>query len=191
MSCVLSGVRHIALLLIALTATVHADPDEHEDEDEDAYFASFPTASFAVGMNGHGGRVDGKPEGGLGGVLEIDYGRGRWQYLAEGSLETSNVQRTMTTHVAGMRRRGALGMRWLARQFIPFEPMGVELYLRGAAGLESYQWVDDKMTRPDLDLGLGVAVRMFRRPRITARFDLDMVFAAGDTGIAAGMVLGW
>lgn len=188
MSRVVSGVRHIALLLIALTATAHAG----DGEDEDAYFASFPKLSVAAGMAGHGGRVDGKPEDGMAAVLELAYGRGRWQYLAEGDLGSTNLQRTMTTHVPGTRTRGALGMRWLARQFIPFDPLGIELYLRGTAGLSRYHWVDERETHADLTLGLSVAARAFRRPHVFARFDLDMVFAAGgDPGIAAGMVVGW
>ena len=175
--------RHVAIVLLALTATAHA-------EDEDAYFASFPKLSVAAGMTGHGGRLDDRPESGLGAVLEVDYGRGRWQYLAEGSLGTSTVQRTMTTSEGGMRSRGALGMRWLARQFIPFDPLGIELYLRGTAGLEHFRWASDQETRPDLTLGMSFATRAFRRGVFT-RIDVDMVFARGDTGVAAGVVLGW
>jgi hypothetical protein len=180
-------VRHIALVLICLTATAHAD----DGEDEDAYFASFPKLALAAGMTGHGGHVDGRPEDGMAGVLELDYGRGRWQYLLDGELGTSNVQRTMTTPVAGTRSRGAVGMRWLARQFIPFDPLGIELYLRGTAGVEHFHWTDGQQSRPDLSLGLSFAARAFRRPNLFARFDLDLVFASGDTGIAAGMVVGW
>lgn len=188
MSRVVSGVRHIALLLICLTAaTARAD----DGEDEDAYFASFPKLTVAAGMTGHGTRIDGKPEDGLAAVLELAYGRGRWQYLLEGELGSSNLQETMTTHVPGTRSRGAAGMRWLARQFIPFDPLGIELYLRGTAGVEHFHWIDERQTRPDLSLGLSFAARAFRRPQLFARFDLDMVFASGDTGITAGMVVGW
>jgi hypothetical protein len=178
-------VRHIALALLALTATAHA-------EDEDAYFASFPKVSVAAGMTGHSSHIDGKPEDGLAGVLELAYGRGRWQYLVEGDLGSSNLQTTMTSHLAGRYERAGGGMRWLARQFIPFDPLAVELSFRGTAGYESHRWTDEThASRPDLDLGMSFAVRAFKRPRLFARFDLDMVFASGDTGVTAGMVIGW
>jgi hypothetical protein len=178
-------VRHIVLLLIALTATARAD------DDEDQYYASFPTKNFAAGFTGHGGRVEGRPEAGIGPMLELGYGRGRWEYLAEGSFETSSLDRTEMTKVNGQRWRGALGMRWLARQFIPVDELGVELHLRGMAGLSRYHWDDGKQTQPDLDLGLAVAVRMLRKPGIAVRLDVDLVFAEGDTGVAGGMVIGW
>lgn len=184
-SCVGSGVRHIVLLLLALTATARAD------DDEDQYFASFPTKMLAVGVSGHGGRIAGHPEGGLGPMLEVGYGRGRWEYLAEGSYESSSIERTMMTTAGGSRLRGALGMRWLARQFIPFDALGVELHLRGAAGLSRYRWDDGRQTRPDLDVGLAVAARMLRRPGVGMRVDLDLVFADGDTGFGVGTVLTW
>lgn len=176
------------MVLLALTATAHAEGSE----DEDAYFASFPRVSVAAGMGGHSSRIDGKPEDGMAGVLELAYGRGRWQYLVEGDLGSSNLQTTMTSHVAGRYERGAAGMRWLARQFIPFDPLAVELYLRGTAGYESHRWTDEtRESRPDLDLGISLATRAFKRPHVFARFDLDMVFASGDTGVTAGMVVGW
>jgi hypothetical protein len=181
-------VRHIVLVLIALTATARAD----DPEDEDAYFASFPKLSIAAGVTGHSARIDGKSEDGMAGMLELAYGRGRWQYLVEGDLGATNLQTTMTSRVTGRRERGAAGMQWLARQFIPFDPMAVELYLRGTAGIEHYQWVDDThLSRPDLDVGLSFALRWFRRPHLFVRFDVDMVFASADTGATAGMVLGW
>jgi hypothetical protein len=184
-SCVVNGVRHIVLLLLALTATARAD------DDEDQYFASFPTKMFAAGVTGHGGRVNGHPEVGIGPSLELGYGRGRWEYLATGSFESSRLERTEMTVVGGHRLRGALGMRWLARQFIPFDALAVELHLRGLAGLSRYTWDEGRRTQPDLDVGLAVAVRMLRKPGIAVRFDLDLVFAEGDTGVAGGMVFGW
>jgi hypothetical protein len=180
------GVRHIALILLALTATAHAE------DDEDAYFASFPKVSVGAGIMGRDARIDGKPESGVTAELELAYGRGRWQYLVEGDLGASDLQATMMTHVTGRRERGAAGMRWLARQFIPFDPLAIELYLRGTAGLEHYHWIDDtQLSRPDLDLGFSFAIRAFKRPHLFVRFDVDMVFAAGDTGGTAGMVVGW
>jgi hypothetical protein len=184
-SCVVSGVRHIVFLLLALTATARAD------DDEDQYFASFPTKMFAAGLAGHGGRVEGRPEAGLGPTVELGYGRGRWEYLATGSFESSSIARTEMTTTSGNRWRGALGMRWLARQFIPVDELGVELHLRGMAGLSRYTWDDGTQTQPDLDVGLAVAVRMLRKPGIAVRFDLDLVFAEGDTGVGGGMVIGW
>jgi hypothetical protein len=183
------GVRHIALVLLALTAAAHADPDT---DDEDQYFASFPKLSVAAGMTGHDSHIDGKPETGMTAVLELAYGRGRWQYLVEGDLGTTNLQTTMTSHVAGRFQRAAVGMRWLARQFIPFDPLGIELYLRGTGGLESYRWTDERtLSRPDLDVGLSFAARAFNRVHVFTRFDIDLIFASGDTGLTAGMVLGW
>lgn len=184
-SCVISGVRHIVLLLLALTATARAD------DDEDQYFASFPSKMLAAGITGHGGRVEGRPEGGVGPVLELGYGRGRWEYLVEGSYETSGLARTEMTTVDGNRWRGAAGMRWLARQFIPVDELGVELHFRGMAGVSRYHWDDGEHTQPDLDVGLAVAVRMLRKPGIAVRLDLDLVFAENDTGVSGGMVVGW
>jgi len=182
-------VRHIALVLIALTATARAEPDA---DDEDQYFASFPKVSIAAGASGRSTRIDGKADSGATAVLELAYGRGRWQYFLEGNLGVTNLQTTMTTSISGRFERAALGMRWLARQFIPFDPLGVELYLRGAIGVEDHRFVDDtRVSRPDLDVGLSFAARSFRRAHVFTRFDIDMVFARGDTGITAGMVLGW
>jgi hypothetical protein len=184
-SCVVSGVRHIVLLLLALTATARAD------DDEDQYFASFPTKMASAGITGHGGRVNGRPEAGVGPTLELGYGRGRWEYLATGSFESSSLARTDAMSVNGTRWRGAAGMRWLARQFIPIEELAVELHLRGLAGVSRYHWDDGNETQPDLDLGLAVAVRMLRKPGIAVRLDIDLVFADGDTGVEGGMVVGW
>jgi hypothetical protein len=177
-------VRHIALVVLALTATAQA-------EDEDPYFASFRTLSLAAGVSYHHGLVDGRVEVGADGVVDLAMGRGRWQYVASGSLGTTALQRTETTGVHGMHTHGALGTRWLARQFIPADQLAVELYLHGAAGVEHERYMDERVTRPDLDLGFALAVRRLRRPGVFARFDIDAVFAEGSPGVAAGMVLGW
>jgi hypothetical protein len=180
----------IALALLAIAVPAHAD-DPQSDDDEDAYFVPFTRHSIAAGFTGHGGRIDGKSESGMGARLELGYGRGRWEYLAEGELETSALQQTEMSSSPGRRTRGALGVRWLARQFIPFDQLGIEMYLKAAGGVASYHWMDDHSTRPDIDLGVGFGVRKFARHDIFVRLDLDLLFSRGDSGFAGGLVLGW
>jgi hypothetical protein len=187
-SCVSSGVRHLffALAIVAISTPAHADED-----DEDAFFASFSKLTIGAGFAGHSGRIDNHGEAGLGTRVELGYGRGRWQYGAEGDLESSALQTTEMTALPGRRMRGALGVRWLARQFIPIDPLAVEMYLHAAAGLSSYRWMDERSQRPDLTVGVGTGVRRFGRHDIYMRLDLDLVFSRGDSGFAAGLVAGW
>jgi hypothetical protein len=178
----------IALVLLATATQAHADDPE---DDEDSYFVSFTKHSLAAGFTGHSGRIDGRPERGMGAQLELGYGRGRWEYLAQGELEGSSLQQTEMTSSPGRRTRGAFGVRWLARQFIPFNQLGVEMYLKAAGGLASYHWMDEHTTRPDIDLGVGFGVRRFARHDLFVRLDLDLLFSRGDSGFAAGLVFGW
>ncbi|MBV8756088.1 MAG: hypothetical protein JO257_02360 [Deltaproteobacteria bacterium] len=180
--------RHI---LIALAFVAISTPAHAEDDDEDAYFAAFGKHTLAAGFGGHGGRIDGHGEGGMGAMLELGYGRGRWQYTAEGDVESSDLRTTEMTTLPGRRLRGALGVRWLARQFIPVDPLGVEMYLHAAAGLSSYRWMNERSQRPDLTVGVGSGVRRFGRHDIFVRLDVDLVFSKGDAGFAAGVVAGW
>ena len=174
-SCVVSGVRHIVFLLLAPTATARAD------DDEDQYFASFPTKMFAAGLAGHGGRGKVGPEAGSGRgrarVRPRALGVPRDRQLRELVARCSNE---MTT-VYGNRWRGALGIRWLARQFIPVDELGVDLYLHGA-GLSRYHWKDGKQTRPMSTSGWHGRAHV-RAPRISVRLDLDLLFSRGRFGI--------
>ena len=181
--------RHATLLAVAVLAA--ASPARAEVDDEDTYFVGFPRYTVDAGFTGHGTRIDGLTESGMGARLDLGYGRGRWQYSAEGSLESSSLQETQTTASAGRRARGALGVRWLARQFIPVDQLGVDMVLHAAGGLSSYRWMDGTSTRPDVDLGVGMAVRKFARHDIYVRLDLDLLVSRGDAGFAGGLVLGW
>lgn len=187
-SCVWSGVRPLffALAVVAISTPAHADED-----DEDTYFAGFSKFSVAAGFVGHGGHVDNHGENGMGAHLELGYGRGRWQYAVEGDAESSALQTTETTTMPGRRMRGALGVRWLARQFIPIDPLAVEMYLHAAAGLSSYRWMDETSQRPDITVGVGTGARKFGRHDIFVRLDFDLVFSRGDSGFAGGLVAGW
>ncbi len=177
----------LALAFVAISTPAHAD----DDDDEDAYFAGFGKHTLAAGFVGHGARIDNRGESGMGASLELGYGRGRWQYTAEGSAESSGLRTTEMTTVPGRRLRGALGVRWLARQFIPIDPLAVEMYLHAAGGLASYRWMDETSQRPDLTVGVGAGVRRFGRHDIFVRLDFDLVFSRGDAGFAAGLVAGW
>jgi hypothetical protein len=185
-------VRHatpfLALALLAAASPAHADDG---DDDEDSYFVAFGKHTIDAGFTGHGTRIGGLSEGGMGARLDLGYGRGRWQYTAEGSLESSSLQQTQMTATEGRRTRGALGVRWLARQFIPINDLGVDMYLHAAGGISRYRWMDGASTRPDVDLGVGMAVRKFARHDIFVRLDLDLLFSRGDSGFAGGLVLGW
>ena len=177
----------LAFALLAAASPAHAD----DEDDEDSYFVAFGKHTIDAGFTGHGTRIGGLSEGGMGARLDLGYGRGRWQYTAEGSLESSSLQETQMTASAGRRARGALGVRWLARQFIPVDQLGVDMYLHAAGGLSSYRWMDGTSTRPDVELGVGMAVRKFARHDIYVRLDLDLLVSRGDAGFAGGLVLGW
>jgi hypothetical protein len=183
-------VRHIALAIAVLAAASPAHADDGDD-DEDSYFVGFGKHTIAAGFTGHGTRIDGRSEGGMGARFELGYGRGRWQYTGEASIETSSLQETEMTTSPGRRTRGALGVRWLARQFIPVDALGVDMYLHAAGGLSAYHWMDAHSTRPDVDLGVGMGVRKFGRHDVFVRLDLDLLFSRGDAGFAGGLVIGW
>ena len=182
--------RHIALGLLLVLAASPARADDDPD-DEDSYFAAFPRHTLAAGFVGHSTRIDGHSEGGMGAELELGYGRGRWQYTADASLENSTLHETEMTAVAGRRTHGALGMRWLARQFIPFDRLAVDMYMHAAGGLASYHWMDGHSTRPDLEVGVGFGMRRLARQDVFVRVDLDLLFSRGDSGFTGGLVVGW
>jgi hypothetical protein len=210
---------HVALALVAGIAVApsvaHADDD---DDDPDGDFVPFRTRSIALGGYGHGTRVGGHSEGGFGPTLELAYGRGRWQYLAEGAYAASSFDdpdapptATSRMTIDGHVWRGAVGARWLARQFAPDSGGGIELFLLSLVGMDHFHYVGGaKLTRPEIALGMGVQGRIYRKPRIAFRLDIRLLFTPNDrdsalvscrelctddtgssTGFMTGMALAW
>jgi hypothetical protein len=183
---------HAALALVAgfaavaaVPAVAHADDD---DDDPDGDFVPFRPRSIAIGGYGHGTRVGGNSEGGFGPTLELAYGRGRWQYLAEGAYAGSSFPDPDAPSAAqGMKTidghlwRGALGARWLARQFKPDSSGGVELFLLSLVGMEHFHYAGGaKLTRPEIALGMGVQGRVYNKPRLAFRLDIRLLFTPND-----------
>jgi hypothetical protein len=192
-------VRCLALTLAAastLAFAAGAARADDDDDDPDGDFTKLPVKSIAVGIQGHGTRVKGQSEGGVGATLELAYGRGRWQYLAEGSIASSSRDTGMMTGttadaIAGHLWRGALGGRWLARQFVPDSSFGVELFLLGEAGMEHYHYDGgSKLTRPELAFGFGIQGRGFRAPRFGFRLDARLLFTPSGSNSAPGFLTG-
>jgi hypothetical protein len=175
------------LAIAALAAPARAD----DDDDDDGDYAPFPTRSIAIGGYGHSTHVAGHSEGGFGPTLELAYGRGRWQYLAEGSYASADRDPTMTplspgqTRIEGHVWRGALGARWLARQFTPDSSGGVELFLMSLAGMQHYHYAGgSKLTRPEVAFGVGIQGRIYRKPRVAFRLDMRLLFTPDDADSA-------
>jgi hypothetical protein len=176
----------VALALVAGLAPAVAHADDEDDPDGD--FVSFPSRSVAIGGYGHGTHVGRHSEGGFGATLELAYGKGRWQYLAEGSISGSsfddpNAPPNATTRMTidGHVWRGALGARWLARQFMPDSSAGIELFLLSLVGMEHYHYAGGaKLTRPEIALGAGIQLRGYRKPRIAFRIDIRLLFTPSE-----------
>jgi hypothetical protein len=164
----------VAVGLATLTAPALAD-DDVDGDDEDAMYEPVPKRSIAIGLQAHGSRIGGHYENGFGPSLEVALGRGRWQYLIEGSAATSRVG-----DVVGSVVRGALGARWVARQFAFDSAGALELLLLGTLGLERYAFdgstVDGRLVRPEIGVGFGLQGRSFRKPRLAFRIDVRALF---------------
>lgn len=183
----------VLLVAVATTSVARAD-----DDDEDGDFSGFRTVSAGVSMPYHTTRIDGRAESGVGPAVELALGRYRWQYLVEGSLATSGVDTpTMTAPAArsrGSLARGAVGARWLARQFRPASSGAFELCLLSMLGVQHFSFDERQLTRPELALGVDMQVRALRRRRLTVRFDARVLYTPGERdgmGFSAGGGLAW
>lgn len=215
MSAVGSGtVRTLALTVItavcALAAPALAD---EEPDDEDGAYIPNRTLTVGAGPQVHGSRIGGRSESGTGLSIEAAYGRGRWQYVAEGTVSSSNKDdlNQGADRIAGNQLRAAIGLRWIARQFQLDETGGLELLLLSTLGVQRYHHDNgDRVIRPEVGLGFGVQARKLRRPRFTYRLDARLVFTPNDrdsalvrcrgtcamdtsttTGFMTGMSIGW
>jgi len=201
----------LCLLAAALPGTARADEGESERA-----FAPVPTYSFAIGLISHATYIAGLPETGLGPSVEVALGSGRSQLFGEAALAYVS-QQTWTSsaydaRVIGWMGRAGLGVRWLARQVELEEGFATELYLLAAGGAERFWWHGGgKLTRPDLDVGLGIQIRSWKRPRFAMRIEARVVFTPGGqdtpmvacrgscpanatgsgTGLMTGLVFAW
>jgi hypothetical protein len=194
----------VGLTTLAAPAVAVAD-----DADDDEMYEPVPPVSIAVGVQGHGSRVGGRYETGFGPSLELALGRGRWQYLVEGSAATSH-----SDAIVGSVMRGALGARWIARQFQLDSKAALELLLLGTVGLKRFAFdadaLDGRLVRPEVGVGFGLQMRAFRRPRLGFRIDVRALFTtrrdessivvcrancmtgnASSTGLLMGMTFAW
>jgi hypothetical protein len=174
----------LACALLAATSIAHADDDDDDGDDEDGSFVALPTYSIGILLAGHGTRIGGHSETGFGSSLELALGGGRWQYFVEGGIATSGMNARTTgapqMYVGGRMMHAGVGARWLARQFRPNSRHGVELYLLSRAGFERFDLEDTRLTRPELALGFGLQVRMFKRPRLAIRLDARVLYTPSD-----------
>lgn len=186
-------VLSFALAALVLCMGV-ARADDTTTDDEDGEFVPLPRRSMGLAFSGHGTRIDGRSESGFGTTLELALGNDRWQYLAEGGFSTANLAIAGSDAMTGGRMlRGALGLRWLARQFRPDSSGGIELFLISLAGLQRY-YLDDgtRLRRAELAVGFGMQARVFKRPRLAFRVDARMLYTPDDaTGFMSGVGLAW
>jgi hypothetical protein len=174
----------IAALLAAGPTAARADVPTIEDDD--GAFVAFPRRSVGFGLLVHGTRIGGESESGVGPALEYAIGRDRWQYVGEFSLSTANrhiptTDPLMDMTVSGKFLHGALGVRWLARQFRPDDGGGIELYLLSMLGAHRFYFSDGgRLARPELAAGFGMQVRTFKRPRLAFRLDARILFTPND-----------
>jgi hypothetical protein len=194
-----------ALVLVAATATARANDDI--DDDVDGEFVRMPKRSIGLAFGGHGTRVHGRSEGGMGPALELALGLGRWQYFVEGGIATSSVTvPNMLDKIGGKMAHAGLGTRWIARQFRPDRAGGIELFLLSRLGLQRF-YLDDgaRVGRPELAVGFGIQGRKYKRPRLAFRLDARVLFTPSDreadcvadcmsdssTGFSMGVGLAW
>jgi hypothetical protein len=185
-----------------MTGVARAD-DEYEDDD--GTFAPVPKRSIAFAFGGHGTRIGGKSESGMGASLELALGSGRWQYFIEGQLHGSTLQDGSVDGIGGRMVSGGAGLRWIARQFRPDSGGGIELFLLSRGGYERF-YLDDgiRRGRPELAFGFGLQGRMYKRPRLAFRLDVRVLLvpnedrcrgscmsASASTGFSTGVGVAW
>jgi hypothetical protein len=192
-------------IVLALVATTRADDDSEQDEDGE--IVPFPKRSVALSFGGHGTRIDGNSESGIGAALELAVGRGRWQYFGEGGLASSALVAPLRTSgsaegmIRGRMAHAGLGVRWLARQFRPSSSGGVELFLLSRAGVQRFYFDDGtRVGRPELAFGFGLQGRVYKRPRIAFRMDARVLYtpcrdcmddSGSSTGFSSGIGFAW
>lgn len=211
-------VRTFALVITivaALTAPALADDDDGDGEQD---YVGMPKLSAAFGIQGHASRLGARTEGGFGPTFELALGRGRWQYVAEGSIATSGMEvwttPTILTKIDGRLVRGNLGLRWIARQFQTDRSGALELLLLSGLGVQRFKYDDPRhggrLTRPEVSVGFAIQGRSFRSPRLAFRIDVRAVFTPSDsesalvscsggcmdeagssTGLLTGIALAW
>jgi hypothetical protein len=179
------------LALVLLSGVARAD-DTIDDEDGD--FVPLPKRSIGIAFGGHGTRIHGVSESGVGPSLELALGNDRWQYVAEGGFATSNHTMPSTeAAIGGHVWRAAGGVRWLARQFRPDSHGGIELFVLSLAGVQRYHLDDGmRLTRAELALGFGMQARIYKKPRLTFRIDARVLLTPNDpTGFMSGVGFAW
>jgi hypothetical protein len=209
--CALTFCTVLALVASAAVAAAADDTDEPDEDEEDAAFVAFPARSIALRFTGHGTRIGGRSETGVGSSLELALGSRRWQYFVEGGIASAGIFMPDGARVGGRMLDGGLGARWLARQFRPESGGGVELFLQALAGAQRYFLERTaRLTRPVLAFGFGLQGRLYRRPRLAFRIDARLLFtpsgredalvacgsrcmaeAGSSTGFSAGVGIAW
>lgn len=167
----------LAVALAVAPAVAHAD--------DDGEFVGFPKRSIAISGLGHGSHIGGLSESGFGAALELAIGRGRWQYFGEAALSSAGYSSWTTgideMRVDGKMLHGGLGVRWLARQFRPDSGGGFEMFLLSLLGLQRFYFDDGgRLTRPEVALGAGFEVRLYKRPKLAIRVDGRVLFTPND-----------
>jgi hypothetical protein len=164
-----------------LAGTAHAD--------EDTPFHTAPGRALGLGVLGHASHIGGDVEGGFGPSVEYALGSGRWQYFGDLTAAHVDAGSSMAgapeVDASGWMGRAGIGVRWLARQFVP-EPGGaIELYLEAVTGVERYWWQDGgRLTRPDLGAGIGMQIRAWELRGLTMRIGMRVVFTPTDRDAA-------
>jgi hypothetical protein len=154
----MTALRTGIFLLLAVAAPAHADV-------ETSKVRPFPSSSMTVGVVGHAGKLAGITEGGWGPMIEFAIGGGRWQYLAEASLQWGHLG--PDDEIDGRRVRGGLGVRWLARSFELGTRGAIDMHLEAVAGMSRYDFDGmDRIVRPDLGVGVGYLIRAFGHMRV-------------------------
>lgn len=165
------------ILLLIAAAPAHADV-------ETSKVRPFPSSSMTVGVVGHAGKLAGITESGWGPMLEFAVGGGRWQYLAEASLQFGHLGTKEDFEIDGRRVRGGLGVRWLARSFELGRRGAIDMHLEGLAGVSRYDFDGmNRIVRPDLAVGVGYQIRVFGHMRVNQaglRLSARVFFAPTD-----------
>lgn len=186
--------RALPLACLALVLGFGAARADNTIDDEDGDFVPLPKRNIGLSFGGHGTRIHGVSESGVGPSLELALGNDRWQYVAEGGFATSNHTMPGTeASIGGHVWRAAGGVRWLARQFRPDSSGGIELFVLSLAGVQRYHLDDGmRLTRAELALGFGMQARIYKKPRLTFRIDARVLLTPNDpTGFMSGVGFAW